>query len=105
MENQVKSKEEKCYTCHICQEMSNHPTKNCPNLVCKSCGQNGHAKKDCQKIRMKMIQDKRKGNIKKFNKTTFRGMIQDRDEGIFWTFSSKQEFNVKFIQHPGTSKY
>ena len=38
------------FACFLCQEYTEHQTKNCPNLKCMSCGQLGHARKDCQSI-------------------------------------------------------
>ena len=38
------------FACFLCQEYTEHQTKNCPNLKCKRCGQLGHARKDCQSI-------------------------------------------------------
>ena len=33
--------------CLICQDYTNHVTSKCPNIRCKSCGQLGHANRDC----------------------------------------------------------
>ena len=38
------------FACFLCQEYTEHQTKNCPNLKCKKCGHLGHARKDCQSI-------------------------------------------------------
>ena len=38
------------FICFLCQDYTEHQTKNCPNLKCMSCGQLGHARKDCQSI-------------------------------------------------------
>ena len=46
MENKVK----KLAKCYLCQDITDHSTRNCPNLICKSCGINGHSKKDCKTL-------------------------------------------------------
>ena len=46
MENKV----QKVKKCYLCQDITNHSTRNCPNLICKSCGTNGHSKKDCKTL-------------------------------------------------------
>ena len=33
--------------CLICQDYTDHVTSKCPNIRCKSCGQLGHANRDC----------------------------------------------------------
>lgn len=36
--------------CYICQEYTDHPSKNCPNVKCKNCGQKGHVNKFCSDL-------------------------------------------------------
>ena len=102
----------KTFICIICQDETDHPSSKCPNIVCKECGekghskkhcpknrvcsecnQNGHTKDECTKKRLQIIDKKRKGCIKKFNKILGHGVILDK-EGDMWTFISDREFEV-----------
>ena len=33
--------------CDLCQNIGDHWTQNCPNLICAECQENGHSKKEC----------------------------------------------------------
>ena len=33
--------------CDLCQNVGDHWTQNCPNLICAECQENGHSKKEC----------------------------------------------------------
>ena len=46
----METKVQKLKKCYLCQDITDHSTRNCPNLICKSCGTNGHSKKDCKTL-------------------------------------------------------
>ena len=33
--------------CDLCQNVGDHWTQNCPNLICAECQENGYSKKEC----------------------------------------------------------
>ena len=64
--------------CYKCQEITDHLTKNCPNLLCLKCGKKGHARKDCSHLESE-------GNIEiiRENKRLSLLNISDMQERIF----------------------
>ena len=50
--------------CYVCQDYRDHPTSKCPNIICKECGQKGHAKKNCP---LKNTLSEAQGTIEQLN--------------------------------------
>jgi hypothetical protein len=79
--------------CKLCQEHAGHSTSKCPSLICVTCGQKGHAKKDCKgpqkvkPVKNEVIQLMRKsrGRVKSFIEKSGQGTILT-SKGQLWPF-------------------